>query len=182
MKKIVITFGVISGIISSVMMMATVPFADRIGFDKSMVVGYTTMVLSFLMVFFGIRSYRDNVGGGTISFGRAMGVGMTIVAISGLFYVATWEVIYFNFMPDFMEKYAAYAVEKARASGAGPAELEAQIAEIRKYQELYKNPFFNFAYTFMEPLPVGLIISLVSSVALRRKRETVVQGAMARAV
>jgi hypothetical protein len=182
MKKIVITFGVISGIITSVMMMATVPFADRIGFDKSMVVGYTSMVLAFLMVFFGIRSYRDNVGGGTISFGRAMGVGMTIVAISGLFYVATWEVIYFNFMPDFMEKYAAYAVEKARASGASPAELEAQIAEIRKYQELYKNPFFNFAYTFMEPLPVGFIISLVSSVALRRKRETVVQGAMARAV
>jgi hypothetical protein len=59
MKKTVLTFGLISGAISSLMMVGTVPFADRIGFDKSAVVGYPTMVLSFLLVFFGVRSYRE---------------------------------------------------------------------------------------------------------------------------
>ena len=72
MKKTVLTFGLISGVISSLMMVATVPFMDRIGFDKGAIVGYTAIVLSFLLVFFGIRSYRDNVGNGQITFGKAL--------------------------------------------------------------------------------------------------------------
>src|SRR5260370_41347671 len=71
MKKKVLTWGLISGVVISVLMLGTIPFATRIGFDKAEFVGYTVMVLSFLMVFFGIRSYRENVGGGKISFGRA---------------------------------------------------------------------------------------------------------------
>jgi len=47
MKKTVLTFGLISGALSSLMMVATVPFADRIGFDKGAIVGYTAIVLSF---------------------------------------------------------------------------------------------------------------------------------------
>ena len=78
MKKIVLIFGLISGGISMVMMLATMLFIDRIGFDKGVFVGYTAIVLSFMLVFFGIRSYRDNVSGGRISFGRAFQVGILI--------------------------------------------------------------------------------------------------------
>ena len=38
-------------------------------------------------------------------FGTAFGVGLLITLISCVFYVVTWEVIYFNFMPDFMDKW-----------------------------------------------------------------------------
>src|SRR5688500_15141520 len=110
MKKTVLTFGLISGAISSLMMLAFLPFIDRIGFDKGMVIGYTTIVLSFLLVFFGIRSYRDNVCGGSITFGRALAVGILITLISCLCYVGTWEIIYFKLMPDFAEKFTKYAV------------------------------------------------------------------------
>lgn len=34
---------------------------DRIGSDQGYVFGYTTIILSLLLVFFGLRSYRDNV-------------------------------------------------------------------------------------------------------------------------
>src|SRR5688572_32603548 len=105
MKKTVLTFGLISGGIMSLMMLATLPFMDRIGFDYGMVIGYTTIVLSFMLVFFGIRSYRDNVGGGKITFGKAFAVGILITLITCIFYVGTWEVIYFKLMPDFAEKY-----------------------------------------------------------------------------
>ena len=70
MKKTVLTFGLISGAVSSVLMLSTALLLDRIGFDKGVIVGYTGIVLSFLLVFFGIRSYRENVGGGQITFGR----------------------------------------------------------------------------------------------------------------
>ena len=39
------------------------------------------MVLAFLMVFFGVRSYRDNVAGGHVTFGRAFKVGLLITLV-----------------------------------------------------------------------------------------------------
>src|SRR5262249_18426614 len=141
MKKIILTFGLISGAISSLMMIATVPFQDKIG--HSYVVGYATIVLSLMLTFFGVRSYRDNVGKGQITFGRAFLVGLAITVISCLFYVATWEVIYFNFMPDFMDKYGAQVLHKMQASGATAAAIQEKSAELEKLKVMYKNQLFN---------------------------------------
>lgn len=171
MKKTILTFGLISGAISSVMMVATVPFADKIGFDKSAVIGYTTIVLSFLLVFFGIRSYRDNTGNGKITFTKAFAVGISITLISCVCYVMTWEVIYFNLLHDFWDKYGAHLVEKAKASGASSAAVQAQLQQVKKYKELYENPFFNAAMTFIEPFPIGLAITLISAAVLKRKAQ-----------
>ena len=170
MKKTVWTFGLISGGILSAMMLLTLPFMDRIGFDHGMVIGYTTMVVAFMLVFFGVRSYRDNVGGGTIGFGRALAVGTLIVLVASVCYVATWEVIFFKMTPDFMEKYSAYVVAQARANGASAAEVQQQAAQMRQYAELYKNPFINVAMTILEPLPVGIVVALVTAGILGRRR------------
>ena len=169
MKKTVLVFGLISGVLVSAMMAATVPFADKIGFDHSEWLGYTILVLAFLLVYFGIRSYRDNVGGGQISFGRAFAVGILITLIASVCYVVTWEVMYFRFMPDFMDKYAAHMVEKARASGASAAAIQAQMEQLQKYKAMYHNVWINAAMTFVEPFPVGLVVTLISAGVLRRK-------------
>jgi len=55
MKKTVLTFGLISGAVSSSMLLLNVPLVDWIGFDTAELFGYTTIVLSFLLVFFGVR-------------------------------------------------------------------------------------------------------------------------------
>lgn len=172
MKKTVWTFGLITGGILSAMMLLTMPFMDRIGFDRGEVIGYTTMVLAFLLVFFGIRSYRDEVAGGTIGFGRALAVGVLIVVVASLCYVATWELIYFKLAPGFVDKYQAYMVEQARASGASAAEIQQKIAEMQRFAKLYQNPAINAAITFLEPLPVGLVLALVSAGVLSRKRRS----------
>ena len=170
MRKIVLTFGLIAGAVLSVMMLLTLPFMDRIGFDKGEIIGYTTMVLAFLMVYFGIRSYRDNVAGGSIGFGRAFLVGLLITFVASACYVATWQVVYHKLAPDFGEKYTAYAVEKAKKSGATEQQVAAQAKEITEMMALYKNPLVNIAITFLEPLPVGLLFTLVSAGVLSRKR------------
>jgi len=169
MKKIIFTFGLISGALCSLMMVATVPFAHEIGFNKALVVGYTTMVLSFLLVFFGIRSYRDNVGNGQITFTKAFAVGISIALITCICYVVTWEILYFNFLHGFMDEYGAHIITKAKASGASAAAIQAQLQQLKKYKELYENPLFNAAMTFIEPLPVGLVITLISAAVLRKK-------------
>ena len=169
MKKTVLTFGLISGVVASLMMLLTVPFMDRIGFEHGQLFGYTAIVLSFLLVFFGVRSYRENVAGGVLSFGRGFTVGLLITLISCAFYVATWQVIYFKLAPDFMDKYQAYAVEKARASGAGEPEIQETVRQMQSFKKLYANPFFNAAVTFLEPFPVGLLVTLISAAVLRRR-------------
>jgi hypothetical protein len=176
MKRSVLTFGLISGAIMSALMLATVPFMHQIGMSGGLVIGYTTMVLAFLLVFFGIRSYRENVGNGYVSFRRAFGVGLLIMLIGCACYVITWEIVYFNFMPDFAEKYAAFALEDARAKGASAAELAKQAEEMKRFQVLYSNIFFNIGLTLLEPLPVGLVMTFVSALILRRGRKDLHDG------
>ena len=169
MKKVVLTFGFLSGALSSVMMLATVPFMDQIGFDHGAVVGYTAMVISFLFVFFGVRAYREQSGPGPFTFGRGFGVGLLITLISCVFYVATWEVIYFKLSPDFFEKYTAYAVERVRASGGSQQKIDETAKQMQTFKVMYDKPLINAALSFIEPLPVGLLVTLVSAGVLRRK-------------
>jgi hypothetical protein len=170
MKKTVLTFGLIAGVMISVLMDSSLLLADKIGSGhNSMVLGYTMMVASFLLIYFGIRSYRDNTLSGQISFRRAFACGVLITLITTVCYVATWEVIYFNFIPHFMDSYFAAQIHKVQSSGLDPVTTAAKVADIQHSQQLYQNPFVNMAYTFMEPLPVGIIITLISAAVLRRK-------------
>jgi hypothetical protein len=179
MKKTVLTFGLISGAVLSAMMLITLPFHDAIGFDRGMYVGYTTMVLAFMLVYFGVRSYRDNVAGGTVRFGRAFAVGALIALVASLCYVATWEVYYWTVKPDFIPKYQAYELQKERENGATPEALAQKKVELDKFAELYKNPAINAAMTLLEPLPVALIIALVSAGVLSRKKREGENGMVA---
>ena len=172
MKKTVLTFGLIAGVIISVLMDTSLLLANKIGSSHSMILGYTIMVASFLLIYFGIRSYRDNTLDGQISFGRAFTCGILIALISSVCYVVMWEVLYFNFMPHFMDGYFAGQIHKVQSAGLDAATTAAQVAAIQHSQQLYQNPLVNMAYTFMEPLPVGLLITLISAAFLRRKAPT----------
>src|SRR5688500_4884426 len=170
MKKIVLTFGLISGAISSVLMMGTMRFINQIGFDRGVMVGYTAIVLSFLLVFFGIRSYRENVGDGYISFGRAFQVGILIALISSLIYIVTWEIVFQNWLYDFPEKYTNYLIEQERASGASAEQIARQREEWNSTWALYRSNFLvRAACTFIDPFPVGLLITLVSAAIWKRR-------------
>jgi len=130
------------------------------------------MVAASLLIYFGVRSYRDNVGGGTVRFGRALAVALLIGTIASACYVATWEALFFGFMPDFGERYATHQIDKIKASGAPQAEIEKQVDEMKKFAQMYKNPFVNVAMTFLEPMPVEILVSLISAGMLSRKRRT----------
>ena len=167
MKNTVLKFGIISGVLASILMSATLPFEDKLG--HSYLVGYAAIVASFLLVYFGVRSYRNNVGGGRISFGRAFAVGICITLITCLFYVATWEIIFHFYMPDFMVKYSAAVIQKMHAAGASEAAIQAKTLALQASTESYKNPLVRIPMTFMEPFPVGLLITLISAAVLRKK-------------
>ncbi len=177
MKKIVLTFGLIGGVILSAwMLLITLRFEGAVSDEYGLILGYTSMVLAFMLIYFGVRSYRDNVAGGTVRFGRAFMVGALIGLVGSLCYVATWEVVYFNFHPDFLTKYSARQLEKARVGGATAEQLAKQKAEMDEFMVQYQNPAFNAVVTLAEPLPVALVIALVSAGVLSRKKREDVPG------
>lgn len=171
MKKIVLTYGLIGGFVMTAMFLITLPFHDKISNEQGMVIGYAGMVMAFLLVYFGVRSYRDNVAGGSIRFAKALGVGALIALVASTLYVGTWEVMYFGGKSNYIENYQAKVLEKERQNGATEAQIAAKAAEMQKFAEMYKNPLINIAITYMEPLPVALIFTLVSAGILSRRRK-----------
>lgn len=166
MKKTVLTYGLISGVIGAAFMLAHVPFMD--GSNKALIVGYLGIVLSALVIFFGVRSYRENVGHGRISFGRGFAVGILIALLSAACFVAAWEVVYYS-SPGIMDHVFDKQIEDLRVKGAARAEIDAAAVQLESFKKLYANPLVNSAFTFMEPFPVGLLVALISAVILRRQ-------------
>lgn len=169
MKKIIVTWGLIAGAILAAAMWATLPWMERIGFEYGAAIGYTGMVLAFLMVYFGVRGYREQRGGSALGFGRAFGVGMGIVAVATACYVLSWQVMLRFVIPDFPQRYAAHAVDKARQAGADAAQLAALQREMEDFQRLYAQPLVSIGFSVLEPLPVGLLAALTSAALLRRR-------------
>ena len=118
-----------------------------------------------------MKSYRDTVGGGEIKYLRALSIGLLITAIASVFYSVTWMVVYHTIMPDFMDKYAAHAIDNLTKKGASATEISNKAAEMNQFKEMYKNPVTMFLLTFMEPMPVGIIMSLVLPLVVRMKKK-----------
>lgn len=171
MKKTILVFGLIAGsIVSAVMATSIALWHDSASYmNYGMVIGYTSMIVAFSFVFVGVKNYRDKYSGGLITFGKALQVGLLISLIASTMYVITWVVDYYVFIPDFMEKYSEMVISKARAEGASDAEIASQIKEMAPYKEMYKNPAFVVLLTYMEILPVALIMSLIAAFSLKRK-------------
>jgi hypothetical protein len=177
MKKNVRKYGLLSGLALAVMLALTVPFEHHTSARWGMVGGYTIMVLSFLIVFVGVKQYRDTECGGSITFGRALAAGVLMMLISCACYVAMWEVLMATVEKNFAHEYAGTMLERAQKSGIQGAALEAKIAEIHKFEVMYSNPLYRVPMTLLEPLPVGIVMALVTAGILRRKTEDGMAGA-----
>ena len=171
MKNIVLKYGLISGLLlsacSAIVWLNLEKIDPSMG-PLSMAIGFGSMILAFTAVFLGIRAHREKQNG-AITFGRGLGVGVLIALITCAFYVVGWQIVYWNFMPDFGDRYAAVTIAKMEARGASPAELTAAKAEMENFKRMYRNPLYNVGMTFMEIFPVGLVMSLVSAAILRKK-------------
>ena len=178
MKKNVWKYGLASGLVLAIAMGITVPFEHHIKATYGMAIGYTIMVLSFLIVFVGVKHYRDTDRGGFIGFGRAFSAGALMMLIACLCYVAMWEVLSATVEKHFAHDYATGMVKRAQNSGLqGPA-LDAKIAEAHNFEVMYANPLYRMSMTLLEPLPVGLVMALVTAGILRRKPERILQSAV----
>jgi len=173
MKRNILVYGLISGILVSTFMLISMNYISHcegsVDYETSMLIGYASMLIAFSLVYVGIRNYRNKYNGGVISFGKAFKIGILIVLIASTLYVIAWMIDYFFFMPDFMDKFCANSIAKLKAEGASQMEIDKETIKMADMARMYKNPLWTAILTYAEILPVGLVVTLISSLILKRK-------------
>lgn len=171
MKKNILIFGLLAGlIVSTFMAVSMIKCYQSKDFEGNMVLGFSSMIIAFSTIFIAIKNYRDHYNKGLISFKKAFNIGILITLIASTLYVVTWLVVYYNFLPNFMELMTADSIAKIQANKELSAiEVNEQIASLKQMNKLYENPAIVVAFTYVEIFPVGLIITLLSAFILKRK-------------
>jgi hypothetical protein len=174
MKKNILVFGLVAGFILALFIFS-IEFITEHGHAHvdNVVLGYSAMIIAFSFIYVGTRNFRDKYNSGVVSFGKAFMVGLGISLIGSTIYVGAWLIEYYCFMPDFMDKYSAAMIAKAQHSGLSPEALKKQIDSINNMSRMYKNPVFVVLMTYVEVLPVGLVISLITALFLKRRKARV---------
>lgn len=168
MKKTVLTYGIIAGLIVSAWLQIGILIGmENMAGDMGIVYGYTAMLIGFSFIFVAVKREREQQGG--ITFGKAFLIGLYVSLIGATLYVISWMIDMHYFVPDFMDQYASRMMEQLKNSGASAAKIQETAAQMQYYREMYKNPFFVVLLTYMEILPVGLLVSLIAALILKRK-------------
>ncbi len=178
MRKNILTFGIIAGLIVSIFMVVSIAICYSSGNfgEGSMEAGYASMIIAFSFIVVAIKNFRDKYNNGVISFGKAFQIGLFISLIASTFYVVTWLIYFYNFVPDFMDKYGDLMIKQASQKGLSALELQKETEKIAKMREMYKNPLFVILFTYVEVLPVGLLVTVVASLILKKKSRNIVQA------
>jgi membrane protease YdiL (CAAX protease family) len=170
MKKVTLRYGLIAGIIAAVMMLIFMPFTGKqISYDTSEILGYISILLSLSTIFIAIKTYRDDYNDGKVKFGNAFLIGLYITLIAGTMYSLSF-LIYFQFNPEFLDFVTNHVIEEMDKEGLPEAEKVAQLAEMTKQMEMYKNPIAMFLFSLLiEYAPVGIVVSLIAAAILKKK-------------
>ncbi len=164
MKNIILKNGLIGGIIVSLGMIGVTWFMkSNPNSEPNAYLGFATMFLAFAFVILGIKQLRE-LNNGMLNFKQGFQTGFLISLFISTIYVIVWLIIYYKFFPNFMEVYSELVIKNS-----SPEKLAANIAEMAKFKEWYKNPVMIILLTFIEILPIGIIITLFSAWILKRK-------------
>ena len=172
MKNLVLRYGFYATLIAvgiQILFYFIGDFKNPENFELGEMLGYSTILLSMIFVFLGIKKHRDENLGGSISFSEALKVGLLIVIIPSLafglynwFYVEVLD-------PGFVDNYFNYQLEKMQAA-MSPSEFEIKKAEMEAQKDMFQNPLLGSGVMFMTVFLIGVIVSLVSSIVLKKNR------------
>lgn len=169
MKKIVLVYGLIAGLICAAVLGTSALFnTGSLNYEYGMYFGFASMILSAVIMWFGIAQYKKHLGG-TITFGKAFVTGLLMTLIASTMYVATWML---TGPENFGKTYSTYEAQTMRKNGASEAAVAKHMEENREMWELYdSNPGVRAALTYVEIVPVQLIIVLIASIALSVRKK-----------
>jgi hypothetical protein len=133
------------------------------------------MLLAFCLIFVGVKNYRDKHLGGHISFGKAFTTGLGIALIASMCYTIAWVIFYKGFYPDFMDHYTKGELVAMQKSGKSAAQIAEARKDMDKMMAMYNTWPGLIGMTLLEILPVGVLVSLITALILKRKQATLAE-------
>jgi hypothetical protein len=167
MLRVIVIYGLVSGLVIILGIMGTMFLA---GGHSSVWLGYLIMLVALSSILVGVKSYRDQAGGGVIRFLTAFGVGLGIAVVASIAYVVVWEIYLASTHYTFMDKYTAHILAAKRAAGVTGEAYARAVAETDRMRAAYANPLVRAGMTFAEIFPVGLLVAIVTAALVRNPK------------
>ena len=168
MRKSVLKFGLLSSLTLVILFAIQFSFENKLSYSTSEVFGYISIVLALLFIYFAIKYYRDSINNGSVSFGKALLIGVLVSLLAGL----TFGIINYIYVevinPEFMTEYYDHMVEKAKSS-LSAAEFQIRLQDMEAEKELFSNSIISSLVMSATVLIIGFIMSLISGLILQRK-------------
>jgi hypothetical protein len=153
------------GLYSAILLVALGMIHMMVLKSDSEVMGYLSILISMVFVFIGIRSYRDNINNGKLSFGQGLMVGLLIILIPSVAF-GLLDYVYTHWInPGWMDDYYNKMVEKIKLD----PDFEAKRKKFESERATFSNPFILFIAMFGSVFIVGTIVTIISSIALKKK-------------
>lgn len=166
MRRIVLVYGGVAGAIGSAIAGISLGEVSRLAALEWL--GYLVMIAALSLVFVGVKQYRDQELGGVIRFATGLKVGLGIVVVASVTYVAAWEAYLAATDHAFMDAYAESVLERRAQAGATEVEQAATRSELVAMAARYERTPARRFVTFLEIFPVGLVVALASAAVLKR--------------
>lgn len=161
------TNGLILGLVSIVY--SLVMYFLDLSLNKTQ--GYIFILVMFVLVFYLLKSYRDNYRHGQITYGQSLGAGMVIFLYYSVI-AAIFTYILFKFIdPGLTEKQLAMAEELMVKRGAPQAAIDAGMAMQRKIMK----PEIMAPFSILGTMFYGLIVSLIVSIFIRKEGNPLIE-------
>lgn len=170
MLRHALIYGGISGAIVIAVISVTLIAMGPESAASSQLSGYATMLAALIIIFVGIKRFRDVEYGGVISFKKGAAVGLAMAVVAGVVYTIGWEAVLFTTDFAFIETYSQTMIDGIKAQNLPASEEAAKIEEIASGMEMYRNPIIRLTITFSEIFPIGLIVALLSAAILRNPK------------
>lgn len=168
MKNSILKFGGYGALLGGTIFMSSHFFSSQLGMGTLEIFGYASIIASLSFVFFGIKHFRDQHNNGSVSFGKALTIGLAIAVIVGIV-IGILDIIYVTYVnPDFGTEYVQYALDNVKDT-LTPEEFAAYKAGLLEEMKLYDNPAFAGIFMFAIVFAIGIIVSLISALILQRK-------------
>lgn len=127
--------------------------------------GYVFMLVEFAVLFFLVKSYRDNFKHGMITYGDALGVSIIICLYYAIIMAIFTYILYTVIDSGLLDKQLAMAEEMMQKKGMPQSTIDAGMSIQRKMMK----PAFMAPFSILGNMILGLIISLIVAAFVRKE-------------
>ena len=152
MQSTILKYGLYGLLTGLIIFLFHLTLGKDLSYSTNEILGYISIFISLSFVFFGIKHYRDKVNHGTLTFGKALLIGVLISVLVAIG-IAIADFIYTKFInPEWFENY--YQMMRDAGKEDDIMEMTSLTAGL-----------FMFALVTV----IGFVISLISGLILQRK-------------